>query len=198
MPTNLQAGLPPRSLRGRARSAGKGVGAGTRKASDALVEAVGGLADQAIDRMLLSGEHVTSAAQGRRLLAGEAGTEAIADNIQRVVVLAVPVVRVLSRGARFTRVPWVMVASSSVSIGVAVRTGVRELQVLASLVAHRLEQAGAPSDSALVKKLAIDLYLDPKRTLDLSDDRLRLVRVTRTWVLGGAFGRNTSKRAARA
>ena len=97
MPTNLQAGLPPRSFRGRATSAGKGVGAGTRKASDALVEAVGGLADQAIDRMLLSGEHVTSAAQGRRLLAGEADTEAIADNIQRVVVLAVPVVRVLAR-----------------------------------------------------------------------------------------------------
>jgi len=33
-------------------------------------------------------------------------------------------------------------------------------------VAYRLEQAtGAPSEPALVKKLAIDLYLDPKRTL---------------------------------
>ena len=190
--------MPPPSLRGRATSAGKGVGAGTRKASDALVDAVGGLADHAIDRMLLRGERVTSAAQGRRLLAGEADTEAIADNIQRVVVLAVPVIRILARGARFTRVPWVMAASSSVAIGVAVRTGVRELQVLASLVAHRLEQAGVPSDSALVKKLAIDLYLDPKRTPNLSDDRLRLVRLTRKWVLGGAFGRKTSKRAARA
>jgi hypothetical protein len=92
-----------------------------------------------------------------------------------------------------------MVASSAVSIGVAVRTGVRELQVLSSLVAHRLEQAeGVPSDPALVKKVAIDLYLAPKRTPRLADDRLRLVRLARKWVFSGAFGRKTSKRAAKA
>jgi len=55
-----------------------------------------------------------------------------------------------------------------------------------------------PSDPVLVKKLAIDLYLAPKRTPRLADERLRLVRLTRKWVLGGAFGRKTSKRAARA
>ena len=55
-----------------------------------------------------------------------------------------------------------MIASSALSIGVAVRTGARELQVISALVAHRLEQAGAPDDPALVKKLAIDLYLDPE------------------------------------
>jgi hypothetical protein len=76
---------------------------------------------------------------------------------------------------------------------------VRELQVLSSLVAHRLEQAeGVPSDPALVKKVAIDLYLAPKRTPRLADDRLRLVRLARKWVFSGAFGRKTSKRAARA
>jgi len=162
------------------------------------VELVAGLADQAIDRMLLTGERVTSAADGKRLLAGEADTEALAGDVQRVVVLAVPVARTLARGARFTKVPWVIVASTAVSIGVAVRTGVRELQVLASLVAHRLDQAGAPSDPALVKKLAVDLYLHPKRSPDPADHRLRLVRLTRKWVLSGAFGRKTSKRAARA
>ena len=118
------------------------------------MEGVGGLADQAIDSMLLTGERVTSAAEGKRLLTREANTEALTDTIQRVVVLAVPVVRKLARGARFTRVPWVMVASSSFSIGVSV--------------------------------------------LDLSNDRLRLVRLTRKWVLSGAFGRKTSKREARA
>jgi hypothetical protein len=190
---------PPRFVRERAASAGKDAGAFTRKASAALVEAVGGLTDQAIDSMLLTGERVTSAAEGKRLLTEEANTEALTDNIQRVVVLGVPVVRRLARGARFTGVPWVMVASSSVSIGVSVRTGVRELQVLASLVAHRLEEAaGAPADPTLIKKLAIDLYLNPKRALDLSNDRLRLVRLTRKWVLSGAFGRKTSKRAAKA
>jgi hypothetical protein len=197
----LPSDSPPavsRFSRNRVSSAGKSAGLNARKATDALVELVAGLADQAIDRMLLTGEHVTSAADGKRLLAGEADTEALAGDVQRVVVLAVPVARTLVRGARFTKVPWVMVASSAVSIGVAVRTGVRELQVLASLVAHRFERAGAPSDPALVKKLAVDLYLHPKRSPDPADHRLRLVRLTRKWVLSGAFGRKTSKRAARA
>jgi hypothetical protein len=164
------AGMPPRALRDRVSSAGKGARVHALKASDALVETVGGLADRAIDRVLLTGEPVTSAADGKLLLARQADTEAFADDIQRIVVLAVPVVRTLARGARFTKVPWVMVASSAVSIGVAVRTGVRELQVLSSLVAHRLEQAeGVPRDAALVKKLAIDLYLAPKRTPRLAD-----------------------------
>ena len=182
-------------MRDRAGSAGKGA----RTATDALVEAVGGLTERAIDRVLLSDERVTSAAEGRRRLAGEADAEALTGDIQRVVALSVPVVRRVARGARFTRVPWVMAASSAVSVGVAVRTGVRELQVIASLVAYRLEQVtAAPSDSALVKKLAIDLYLDPKHALDRVDDKLRVVRLTRKWVVGGALGRTTSKRAAKA
>jgi hypothetical protein len=116
-----------------------------------------------------------------------------------VIVLAVPVIRTLARGARFVKVPWVMIGSTAVSMGVTVRTGVREIQVIASLVAYRLEQAtGMPSDPALVKKLAIDLYLQPKRQPKLSDDKLRLARLTRKWLLLGAFGRKTSKRAGRA
>lgn len=187
------------TLRDRAGAAAKSAGAGAWNAGEALVEAVGRVVDRAIDRTLLSDARVTSAAEGKRQLATDADAEAFAGDIQRVVVLAVPVVRRLARGARLTRVPWVMVVSSAISVGAAVSTGVRELRVLASLVAHRLEQAtGERSDPALVKKLAIDLYLHPKRPLDVDDDKLRLVRLTRKWVLSGVFGRKTSKRAARA
>jgi hypothetical protein len=186
-------------LRARAASAGRAAGTTTQKVGAALVEAVGELADAAVDRVLLTEERVTSAAEGRRRLAGASDTEALSDKVQRVVVLATPIVRVAARGARFTRLPWAMIASSSVSIGLTVRTGVRELQVLASLVAYRLEQAtGAPSDPRLVEKVAIDLYLNPKRVPDPTDSRLRLVRLTRKWLLLGAFGRGTSKRAGRA
>jgi hypothetical protein len=189
----------PARLRARALSAGSSATAVTRSAGAALVEAVGALAHSAIDRVLLSGDRVTSAAEAQRLLEGEDDTEELADKIQRVVVLAVPVVRVVARGARFTRLPWVMLASSSVSIGLGVRTGVRELQLLASLVAYRIEEAtGEPADHALVEKAAIDLYLHPGRTPDLSNDKLHLVKLTRKWVLRGAFGRNTAKRAAKA
>src|SRR6478752_5407467 len=95
----------------RAASVAKGAGAGARNAGDALFEAVGALADHAIERVLLSEERVTSAAEGKRRLAGNAEFEARADKLQRLVVAAVPVVRMAARGARFTRAPWVMVAS---------------------------------------------------------------------------------------
>ncbi len=168
-------------------------------AGSALVEAVGSLTDAAIDRIVLSDERVTSAAEAKRRLSGREEGEELAGKVQRVVVLATPVVRALARGARFSRLPWAMIASSSISIGLTVRTGVRELQMLASLIAYRLEQAtGAPSDPRLVKKIAIDLYLDPKRVPDATDKRLRIVRLTRKWLLLGAFGRKTAKRASKA
>jgi hypothetical protein len=174
-------------------------GTATLKSRIALVEAVGRLVDAAVDRVLLSDQRVTSAAEGKRRLSEPTGTEELADKVQRVVVLATPIVRVAARGAKFTRLPWVMIASSSVSIGIAVRTGVHEIQVLSSLVAFRIEQAtGEPADRKLVEKVAVDLYLNPKRRPDLTDNRLRLVRLTRKWLLLGAFGRTTSKRAGRA
>jgi hypothetical protein len=186
-------------LGGNARTAGGTIAGGASTASGALVAGVGTLADRAVDAALLGGERVQSAAEAKRLLGGEADTEALAGEIQRVVVLAGPFVRRLLLGAKATRVPWLMLASSAVSIGIGVRTGVRELQLLASLLAHRIEQAtGAPAEPALVKKLAIDLYLQPTRRPDPADSRLRLVRLTRKWVLSGAFGRKSSRRAGRA
>jgi hypothetical protein len=182
-----------------ASSMGRSAGAGALRSGSALVDAVGRLVGAAVDRVLLSDDPVVSAADGKLRLSGQEGTEELADKVQRVVVLATPVVRAAARGAKFTRLPWALVASSSVSVGIAVRTGVREIQVLSSLVAYRIEQAtGAPADPKLVEKVAVDLYLDPKRKPDLSDDRLRLVRLTRKWVLLGVLGRRTSKRAGRA
>ncbi len=163
------------------------------------MDAVARLVEDAVDRVLLSDDRVTSAADGKRRLSGQLATEGLADKVQRVVALATPFVRVAARGAKFTRLPWAMIAASSVSVGIAVRTGVRELQVITSLVAYRIEQAtGAPADARLVEKVAVDLYLNPKRKFDLSDDRLRLVHLTRKWVLLGAIGRTTSKRAGKA
>jgi hypothetical protein len=90
-------------------------------------------------------------------------------------------------------------AATAISVGIAVRTGVREIQVLSSLVAHRLEQeTAAPADPALVKKAALDLYLHPKHKLHPTDDKLHVVRLTRKWVLGGILGRKTAERANRA
>jgi hypothetical protein len=187
------------ALVGRSVRAGKKAGTEAGRASGALVRAVSDLVTKAVDQVLLSDERVGSAAEARQRLKRDEQAEALTGEIQRVVALAVPLLRRLARGARVMRVPWVFVASTTLSMGIAVRSGVREIQALSSLVAHRLEQAtGAPADPALVKKLAIDLYLHPRRTPNLDNDRLRIVRLTRKWLLGGAFGRKTQRRASRA
>ena len=184
---------------GEARERLSSLGAATGDRLQALFAAVADLAHRAIDRVLLTGERVTTAAEGRALLAGTAESEELADNIQKVVVLAVPVVRVLARGARFTRIPWVMVASTATAIALSVRAGVRELQVIAALVAFRLEQSsGVVPDSTLVNEIAVDLYLEPKKAPGGRTDGSRLFKLTRRWVLGGAFGRNTSRHAQKA
>jgi hypothetical protein len=153
----------------------------------------------AFERLLSSNVHVTTAAEGKRLLAKHDNTEQTTDAIQRFVGIATPVMRIALRGARFTRIPWVLVASTSVSIGVTVRTGVRELQVLAALLAHRFkEQTGAQPDAALLRKLTLELYLRPRRAPNVSDVNLPLARLARRWIVGGALGRNTSEKTYQA
>jgi hypothetical protein len=170
-----------------------------RRASGALLRAVSDLVTKAVDQVLLGDTRVSTAAEARQLVKRDEQAEALSGDIQRVVVLAVPIVRRLARGARVMKVPWVFVASTTISLGVTVRRGIKEIQALSSLVAHRLEGAtGAPADPALVKKLAVDLYLHPRRTPHADDDRLRMVRLTRKWLLLGVFGRKTERRASRA
>ena len=179
--------------------AGKRAGTNARRASRALVRAVSDLVSTAVDQVLLGDVRLGSASEARQLLKRDEQADALAGEIQRVVALGLPLLRGLARGARVMKVPWVFVASTTLSIGVAVRSGIKEIQALSSLVAYRLEQAtGAPADPALVKKLAVDLYLHPRRTPNLNNERPRIVRLTRKWLLGGAFGRKTQRRASRA
>jgi hypothetical protein len=154
---------------------------------------------QAFERLLSSDIQVTTAAEAKRLLAEHEDTEEMTDAIQRFVAIATPVARIALRGVRFTRVPWVLVASSVVSIGVTVRNGVRELQALAALLAHRLEQeTGEPPNPALLQKLTLELYLKPRRTPDVSDLGLPLARLARRWIVSGVLGRNTRGKTEKA
>ena len=166
---------------------------------ETVARAAGQVASQAVERVLGSNLRVTTAEEGKRLLAEDDGTEEVADAIQRFVGLATPIVRIVARGARFTRVPGVLVASTTVSIGVTVRAGVLELQVLAALLAYRFErETGAPPDPALLQKLTLELYLSPRRTPDVSDLRLPVFRLARRWIVSGALGRDTRGKTGKA
>ena len=164
-----------------------------------LLEAVGGLDDQVVDRILQSPDRITTAAEGKRVMAGDDDTEALADTLQRIAVIATPIVRTVARGSRFLpRVPWVLVASTTASLVVTLTAGVREVRVIGSLLAHRLELAtGRPPDPALVKQLALELYLSPGRTPKL-DGGLPLGRLVRRWLFRGAIGKDTRRAAGKA
>jgi hypothetical protein len=164
-----------------------------------LVDAVGTLYDNAIRRVLSGSYRITSAAEGKRLLAAEDTTEAMADHVQRVVVVAVPVVRALARGARFTRVPWVLVATTAFSIASTLKAGVREVQTIGALLTHRIEtETGSPADSDLVHRLALDLYLSPRKRPPTEARPLPLRRLAQRWIFRGALGRDTRKAAEKA
>jgi len=159
----------------------------------------GDVVHQAFDRLLSSETRVTTAAEAKRLLADQGDTEELTDAIQRFVAIATPVVRIALRGARFTRIPWVFVASSAISMGVTVRNGVRELQAIAGLLAYRFEQeTGAPPDRAVLQKLTLELYLKPRRTPNVTDLGLPLGQLARRWIVSGVFGRNTRRKTAKA
>ena len=167
--------------------------------TSALVRAAGNLVDDLVDRLLRTDERVATAAEGKLLIAADDGMEDVADRVQRFVAVATPAVRIFARGARFTRVPWVLVASTAVSLSTTTRAGVREVRVLGSLLAYRLEQAtGTPADPALVKKLAVELYLAPKRKPDVTGLDLPLAQLVRKWLFRGVFGRDTRRAAEKA
>ena len=167
--------------------------------TSALVRAAGNLVDDLVDRLLRTDERVATAAEGKLLIATDDGMEDVADRVQRFVAVATPTVRILARGARFTRVPWVLVASTAVSLSTTTRAGVREVRVLGSLLAYRLEQAtGTPADPGLVKKLAVELYLAPKRKPDVTGLDLPLAQLVRKWLFRGVFGRDTRRAAEKA
>jgi len=165
----------------------------------ALRQATRDVVHEMFDRLLSSDVTVPTNAEAQALLADQEDTEALTDAIQRFVAIATPVARIALRGARLTRIPWVLVASSAISIGVTVRNGVRELQAIAALISRRFEQeTGAAADTALVQKLTLELYLRPRRTPDVSQLGLPLAALARRWIVSGVFGRSTRAKTKKA
>jgi hypothetical protein len=191
---------PRRSgLRARLRHPGEDVRSGAAGTASAVTTAAVRAYQRGLDRVLTTSDRVTSAAEGREVLASDEHPEILSDQMQKVAVAAVPVMRLARRSGRFSKVPPVFLASTALSAGMTVRRGVRELQVVAALLEYRIEEAtGEPADSALVKALAAALYLDPKRVPEPSRGSLHLAPLGRRWAWRGALGRDTGAAADRA
>jgi hypothetical protein len=160
------------------------------------------LYDKAIDSMLATPHQVSSRDEALTLLSKEGDTEAVASQIQKLALMLTPIVRRVAATRKVPgvkRIPFAAGAITVASISTAIRSGVRDVQVIGSYLASRVEQvSGRPADPRLVKKLTVDLYLHPGRQPAMHDRRIRLTGLLRTWILKGAFGRDVTKQARKA
>jgi hypothetical protein len=154
---------------------------------------------QVVDRALQPSQRITSAAEGRAVLESDDHSEAFAEQLQMIAIVVTPLIRTLRLTRRFAKVPTVLIASTVLATVMTIRRGVRELQILAALVEHRIEtDTGRRPDAELVKATTLALYLDPGRVPEPRSGGRQFARVARRWAIRGAFGRDTGHSAARA
>ena len=175
-----------------------------RSAASAVPRAVTSLYDKAIDRVLARPYQVATAAEARGLLEDPESIDvsAIADQIQQVAIIAIPVARrigALTKVPGVKKVPWVLSIITVANVARSIRQGVREVQVVGSYLASRLHAAtGEPPDPDLVKHLTVQLYLSPSRQPSPQEGRVPAARLLRRWLTYGLVGRTTNKTAVRA
>jgi hypothetical protein len=175
-----------------------------RSAASAVPRAVTSLYDRAIDWVLARPYRVTTADEARGLLEDPESIDvsAVADQIQQVAIIAIPVARrigALTKVPGVKKVPWVLSIVTVANLTRAVRQGVREVQVVGSYLASRIEATtGRPPDPDLVKHVTVQLYLSPSRRPSPQEGRVPAARLLRRWLTYGLVGRTTNKTAVRA
>ncbi len=176
------------------------------RAASTLTRAVGSLYDRAIDRVLARPYEVMTADEARAVLDDPDAIDvsALADQIQQIAIVVTPLLR---RAGAFRkvpgvrRVPWIFSLVTLGNVTRSIRQGVREIQIIGSYLAARLQAAtGKAPDPALVKRLTVQVYLAPSRQLDLTetDQRAAAGKLLQRWLINGLLGRTSNKAAVRA
>jgi hypothetical protein len=188
----------------RVRRGGRDAGEASVGAMKSLLDAVTGLYDRAISAVLATPHAVPDAHTALALLdERHHDSQQFGEQIGKVAMLAVPVVRRLQTAERFTKLPgvrklpWLASATSVAGAAAALTRGVRDVQVIGSFVATRLEATGYPVDPELVKRITVQLYLSPSSPVRL-DQRVGPARLLRRWLVRGALGRDTKRAAVKA
>ena len=173
---------------------------------DLVTSRVRALIDGALDRVFDEPFDVRSAEELEDLVAaGPVGVGAApaATTLTAFVAAATPMARraiamASKSGKVASKTP--LPSSKAIKVGLASipvalrlsttsRRGVRELQLLASYVIHRLRDVGSVPDRGLVRSLTLSLYLDPARRPSLEIPSGRAAGgVARQWVLRSLGG----------
>ena len=128
-------------------------------------------------------------------------TEELTDAIQRFVGIATPVVRIASAWGALHPHPMGargLVDGLDWSDGSERCPGTSGDRRAAGPPLRGGDGAHRPIPALLQKLPTLELYLRPRRTPDVSDLGLPLVRLARGWIVSGAFGRNTRGKTKKA
>ncbi len=173
---------------------------------DLVTGRVRALIDGALDRVFAEPFDVRTPEELEELVAAGpvgAGAAPAATTLTAFVAAATPLARrALAAATRSSKVATKapLPSSKALKVGLAsipvalrlsttARRGVRELQLLASYVIHRLRSAGVDPDPGLVRSLTLSLYLDPARRPALDAPGGRAAGgVSRQWVLRSLGG----------
>ena len=171
----------------------------------AAASAAQSLYDRALDRVLARPYESSTADEARAVLEDPDAIDvsAFADQIQQVALFAMPIVRRVGRFRRVPgvkKIPWVFSLVTITNLTRSIRQGVREVQVVGSYLAARIEHVtGRPPDPDLVKRLTVQLYLSPTRKADPTvPESLEARKLLQRWLFNGVLGRTTNKSAVRA
>lgn len=163
------------------------------------VLALGDLYNRAVDAVLLRPHEIATAEEALELARSEFAwnADALTDQVRQVALVVLPLLRrtgVVARAPGLRRVPGIAVATTFAAISTQLWSGVKELQILSALLSTRLRRAGYEPDPPLVKRLAIELYIHPERQPTIASEATTITKVVSRWIVGGVFGRNSSKR----
>jgi hypothetical protein len=167
------------------------------------VLALGDLYDRAVDSVLIRPHDIATADEAVALAHSDFAwnADALTDQVRKVALVVLPLLRrtgMVARAPGLRRVPSIAVATTVAAVSTQLWSGVKELQILAALVATRLRRAGYEADPPLVKRLALELYTRPDRPPSLESVPTSITKLVARWMMAGVFGRNTSSRARKA
>jgi hypothetical protein len=140
-----------------------GWGARARYLPGAALEAV----EMLLDRIVRAAVAAPSPVRDASEVVGRLESEGRATPVAGPVVLALA-----SRSRRTVRfgrraVPLAIAVRLGTGLVASFRLGAAELELLASLVVHRMRAAGVPVDARIVQRVTVNAYLSPRRRAGL-------------------------------
>ncbi len=145
------------------------------------LRAMSDIGDRVTERVMATPHRVDSAADALERL-GELNDGA--KTMQGILATGLLTIGTrLVRLGRLSKVPTVALITGTAAVASSVRGGVGEVQVIGSYVASKLDDAGIKADPDFIRRVTLEVYLNPSRSVDLNArDDLGASRLLAFWL----------------